>query len=329
MRIGVLCSGGDAPGMNACIRAVVRSALVAGHEVVGILRGYQGLLDGDFYIARDGLPRMTLRCVSNIIGRGGTILQSSRCQEFRTSEGLRRAVESLRTHHIEALIPIGGDGTFRGAVELAKHWSGPIVGCPGTIDNDLCGSDFTIGFSTAVATAVESIDKLRDTADSHEMLFLVEVMGRHNGYIALYTALGAGAEVVCLPETPTDVSAIIAQICLLKQRGKTSIMLVVAEGDEFGGAHRLQAAMVAAGCPYESRVLILGHLQRGGSPTPEDRLLGSRLGEFAVRSVLARATGQMAGEVAGRLVLTPFETTFGSHRNVPSDLVALLETMAN
>ena len=329
MRIGVFCSGGDAPGMNACVRAVVRSALAAGHEVVGIRRGYQGLLDQDFFLNRGGQPRMTLRSVSGIAKLGGTILHSSRSEEFRTEAGLRKGADLLRKQGIDALVPIGGDGTFHGAVALARHWDGQIVGCPGTIDNDLLGTDFTIGFATAVQTAVEAVDKLRDTAESHNRMFLVEVMGRHSGYIALYTALAAGAEVVAIPETETDVPRILQQLKDLKARGKKSIMVVVAEGDEYGGAEKLKADLTAAGCPFSTRTLILGHLQRGGSPAPADRILAARLGDFAVRSLLKGHTGAMAGLVHGELILTPFPETYARHKPVPGELLALLETMAS
>jgi len=329
MRIGVFCSGGDAPGMNACVRAVVRSGLAAGHEVVGIRRGYQGLLDADFFVNRDGEPRMTLRSVSGISKLGGTIIRSSRSEEFRAEAGQKKAAAILREHAIDAIISIGGDGTFHGAVALADHWDGQIIGCPGTIDNDLLGTDFTIGFATAVQTAVEAVDKLRDTAESHERMFLVEVMGRHSGYIGLYTALAAGAEVVAIPETKTDVPEILQQLKELKARGKESIMVVVAEGDEYGGAEKLKADLTAAGCPFSTRTLILGHLQRGGSPAPADRILAARLGDFAVRSLLEGHTGAMAGLVHGELVLTPFRETYARHKPVPEELLRLLETLAS
>jgi 6-phosphofructokinase 1 len=328
MRIGVFCSGGDAPGMNPCVRAVVRSSLSAGHEVVGIRRGYEGLLNEDFFVNADGQPLMTLRSVSDLSKLGGTILRSSRSSEFRTETGQKRAAEVLRKQSIDGLIPIGGDGTFHGAVDLAKHWNGQIVGCPGTIDNDLMGTDFTIGFATAVQTAVECVDKLRDTAESHERMFLVEVMGRHSGYIALWTALAAGAEIVCIPETDTNVDEIIRQLGQLKARGKTSIMVVVAEGDENGGAQVLHQQLTQAGCPFPTRVLTLGHLQRGGSPVPDDRILATRLGHFAVQSIIAGRSGVMAGQIGDQNVLTPFAETYASHKPVPKELVALLETMA-
>ncbi len=329
MRIGVFCSGGDAPGMNACVRAVVRSAVAAGHEVIGIRRGYQGILDEDFFIGEDGEPHMILRSVSDLIYRGGTILHSSRCAAFRTPEGREAAAANLRKQQIDALIPIGGDGTFRGAVDLADHWDGRIVGCPGTIDNDLRGTDYTIGFATAVQTAVEAVDKLRDTAESHERMFLVEVMGRYSGYIGLFTALAAGAEIAAIPETTTSISEIVAQLDRLKARGKKSILIVVAEGDEHGGAQKLNEDLITAGCPFPSRVVTLGHLQRGGSPAPADRILASRLGDFAVRSILSGATGVMAGEILGRLVLTPLPDAVAGHNPVPPEYVVLLETMAS
>ena len=328
MRIGVFCSGGDAPGMNACLRAVVRSAVSTGHEVVGIRRGYQGVLDEDFFINRDGASTMTLRAVSDLSKLGGTILRTSRSEAFRDEAGQRRAAAVLDTHGIDALVPIGGDGTFRGAAALARHWNGRIVGCPGTIDNDLLGTDKTIGFSTAVQTAVEAVDKIRDTADSHQRAFLIEVMGRHSGYIALYTALAAGAECVCIPETSTDIKELTAQIEALKQRGKSSIMLVVAEGNKDGGADALNEQLKKAGCAYPTRVVVLGHLQRGGAPTPEDRILASRLGDFAVRSIVSGESGMMAGVVGGRCVLTLFDETVAGHKPIPADLLQLLDTLS-
>jgi 6-phosphofructokinase 1 len=328
MRIGVFCSGGDAPGMNACVRAVVRTALGSGHEVMGIRRGYQGLLDEDFYGEGDGPSLMNLRSVSDWARQGGTYLFTSRCPAFRTPEGQQRAAEILDRHGIEGLIPIGGDGTFHGAVDLARYWKGQIVGCPGTIDNDLMGTDYTIGFSTAVQTAVEAVDKIRDTAASHQRMFLIEVMGRHSGYIAVHTALSAAAETVCIPETPTDIPEIVRELDLLRRRGKTSVMMIVAEGDERGGAMLLQEALQKAGCPFSTRVVILGHLQRGGSPTPEDRLLASRLGDFAVRSLLDGATGVMAGVIAGDCVLTPFAETYAQHKPIPGDLLTLVQALA-
>ena len=328
MRIGVFCSGGDAPGMNACVRATVRAGIAHGHQIVGIRRGYQGLLEEDFYVTRDGRTEMTLRTVSDWTRHGGTFLRSSRSEMFRTSAGQQQAAEILRRHGIDGLIPIGGDGTFHGAVALAQSWDGQIVGCPGTIDNDLQGTDFTIGFSTAVSTAVAAVDKIRDTAESHERMFLVEVMGRHSGYIAVHTAIGAGAEMVCIPETETDITQIVDNLQALQQRGKSSVMMVVAEGDEGGGAATLQERLKDAGCPFSTRVVILGHLQRGGTPTPEDRLLASQLGHWAIQAMVAGSTGVMVGRVGGELCEKPFPETFASHRPIPADLLELVATLS-
>jgi len=328
MRIGVFCSGGDAPGMNSCVRAVVRSAIPAGHEVIGIMRGYQGLLDEDFFLNRHGEARMTLRSVSDITKLGGTILRSSRSDEFRTPEGQAKAKAILERHGIDALIPIGGDGTLRGAAALVKQWPGKIIACPGTIDNDLIGTDATIGFATAVDTAVEAVDKIRDTAESHERMFLIEVMGRHSGYIAVYTAIAVGSETVCIPETPTDIDQLITHLNVLRDRGKTSVMMIVAEGDEAGGALAMNEKMVAANCPFPTRVVVLGHLQRGGSPVAADRILASRLGDFAVKSLDHGKTGALAGVLKGKCQLTPFEKTYAGHKPIPQELLSLIETLS-
>lgn len=336
MRIGVFTSGGDAPGMNACVRAVVRAAIAQNHEVVGIRRGYAGLLERDFHrgmrTQSDGrdpeTPLMTARSVSNILQQGGTMLRTSRSERFRTEEGQQAAAALLNEHGIDALVPVGGDGTFHGAVALARFWGGRIIGCPGTIDNDLSGSDYTIGFDTAVNTAVETIDKIRDTADATDRMFLIEVMGRRAGYIALDSALAAGAEEALVPETPTDVDALVARLVAGRERGKTSSMVIVAEGDPCGGAEALRQAIEARPCPYETRVLILGHLQRGGSPTVRDRILASRLGVLAVDALVAGETGKMAGEVGSELVLTPFEATWSNHKPITPDRTRLLEILA-
>ncbi len=329
MRIGVLCSGGDAPGMNACVRAVVRSAAARGHQVVGIRRGYRGLVEETFYQNCDGSLELTPRAVSDWGRHGGTWLHSSRCPEFLEAEGRDRAAAVARRHGIEGLIVIGGDGSFRGASAFADHFPGPIVGCPGTIDNDLLGTDFTIGFSTAVRTATEAVDMLRDTAESHERMFLIEVMGRHSGYIAALTALAGSAETVCIPETPTDIPQMMAYLQKLKDRGKASVMMIVAEGDEAGGAEVLHKRLEEAGCPFPMRVLVLGHLQRGGCPTPEDRILATRLGDAAVTAILEGTTGVMAGVVSRKTVLTPFAETFAGHKPIAPEFLELLERMAH
>ncbi|TWU46694.1 ATP-dependent 6-phosphofructokinase [Rubripirellula reticaptiva] len=331
MKIGVLCSGGDAPGMNACLRSVVRAAVSDGHSVVGIRHGYQGLLDEHFYgdeSTGKAAPVMSARSVSHISERGGTILSSSRCQQFRSDNGVRMAVSMLDRHHFDALIPIGGDGTFRGAAALSKAWSGQVIGCPGTIDNDLIGTDFTIGFATAVQTAVDCIDKLRDTAESHSRLFLVEVMGRHSGHLALYTALAASAEIACVPEVAVIAAKVSVRVQLLKSLGKHSIIVVVAEGNREGGALALQEKLKESDCPYDTRAVILGHVQRGGSPTPADRILATRLGDFAVRSLAGGTSGMMAGQQNGRCVLVPFEETFSKHKPLPEHQIELLDRMS-
>lgn len=329
MRIGVLCSGGDAPGMNACVRAVVRSAAARGHEVIGIRHGYRGLIQGDFYTTHEGSFTMSPRTVSDWLRYGGTFLRTSRCPEFRTEEGMRQAAEVLARHAIEGLVVIGGDGSLRGAEAFAEFYQGQVVGCPGTIDNDLLGTDYTIGFSSAVRTAVEAVDMIRDTAESHERMFLIEVMGRHSGYIAAYTALGSGAESVCIPETPTDVPAIIAYLRKLKERGKASVMMVVAEGDEAGGAETLRQQLEAAAAPYPMRVLILGHLQRGGRPTMEDRLLASRLGDAAVAGLLQDKTGMMVGLVHRELTWTRFPDTYAAHKPIPASTIELIDRLSH
>lgn len=329
MKIGVFCSGGDAPGMNACVRAVVRSAASRGHEVVGIMRGYQGLLNEEFFLDSDGEAHLTPYRVTTWAAHGGAHLRSSRSDEFRTLEGQKKAAEILQRHNFDALVPIGGNGTFNGAVALANVWDGQIVGCPGTIDNDLNGTDYTIGFSTATQTAVEAVDKIRDTASSHDRMFLVEVMGRHCGYIALYTALAAGADVVAIPETETNFPEIISYLKKLKERGRTMAIMIVAEGDEKGGADEISDQLKAHNCPFSTRTVVLGHLQRGGIPTPEDRRRATQMGSGAISAILAGETGVMVGTKDDKTVLTPFEQTFKSHRPVSLELLKVVNEMAS
>ena len=328
MRIGVFCSGGDAPGMNACVRAVVRSAIANGHQVVGIKRGYKGLLNEDFWVNSKGEQKLTLRRVADWAQFGGAILRSSRSEEFRTEDGQKKAAQILDKHGIDALVPIGGDGTFNGAVALSKYWDGQIVGCPGTIDNDLMGTDYTIGFSTAVQTAVDAVNKIQDTASSHDRMFLVEVMGRHSGYIALYTAIASGADVVAIPETDTNFPLIIEQLQTLKQRGKNSVTMIVAEGDEKGGAPQINEQLKTHGCPYPTRVVVLGHLQRGGSPTPEDRRRATQMGRGAVHAIMNGESGVMIGTHDDQCISTKMEDTFAQHRPIPRQLLELMNEMA-
>src|SRR6266446_1838331 len=287
-RIGVLTSGGDAPGMNAAIRAVVRHALGRSLEVVGIRRGYSGLLAGE-------LQPLTRAGVANILQRGGTILGTSRSEEFRTKEGRARAAAVLRGAAIEGLVVIGGEGTFHGASLLAEEQAVAVAGVPGTIDNDVYGTDFTIGFDTAINTALEAIDRIRDTAASHERLFLVEVMGRTSGDIALGVGVAGGAEDVLIPEIPTDLIAVGHELRQSWQRGKRSRIIVVAESGEQGRVFRV-ADEIRELTGLEPRVCVLGHIQRGGTPTARDRILASRLGAAAV-DVLLEGGGMMAAEV--------------------------------
>lgn len=298
----VLTSGGDAPGMNATLRSIVRVATSLGHEVLGVKRGFQGLIDGDF-------KTLGPRDVSNCIQRGGTLIHTSRCEEFRTEAGIGKAVAQMQARDVDFLFAIGGDGTFRGCVELGKVWSGGILGLPGTIDNDLWGTDYTIGFDTAVNTALESIDKIRDTAESHERFFLVEVMGRHAGFIALEVGITGGAEEILVPENPPDLQAICDRLCAGKNQGKTSSLIIVAEGAFTGGA-RTVAEELKKLSGNEYRLCVLGHVQRGGSPTAADRMLGTRLGAYSVEAALEGATGKMVGEAGGKPVLVDLMETF-------------------
>ena len=329
MRIGVLCSGGDAPGMNAALRSIVRTACTCGDEIYGIQHGYEGLLNEEFYRGENDSPVMGMRSVSGLSKIGGTILHSSRCKRFETPEGLQLATDILKKHKIDALIPIGGNGTLGGALDLGKVWDGQIIGLPGTIDNDLLGTDYTIGFATAVHTAVDAVDKLRDTAGSHDLMFFVEVMGRHCGDIALATAIASGAEIACIPEAEEPPERIVAKLHKIKRAGKMSVMAIVAEGDESGGAVAMQKILREAGNPFDSRTVVLGHVLRGGSPTPADRIIASELGNFAVSSLILGETGKMAGMIRGELTLTPFEQCIAGHKKVDSDRLRLLQIFAS
>ena len=284
-KIGVLTSGGDGPGMNAAIRAIVRCALCHGYEVDGIIRGYQGILSEEI------IP-LNHRSVSNIINRGGTILKTARSKEFGTPEGKRKAVEILKKHHIDALVVIGGDGSYRGACELYEKHGFPVIGLPGTIDNDLTGTDQTIGCHTAVNTALDAIDKIRDTAHSMERVFIIEVMGNKSGYIAMEVALGAGAEDVIVPEREFDYERMVSDIKNGHKRGKISWMIIVAEGA--GKAHEISQSVTTM-TNLESRFVVLGHVQRGGVPTGQDRILATRLGAHAVKLIKEGQFGKAVG----------------------------------
>ncbi len=301
--IGVLTSGGDAPGMNAAIRAVVRAGVHYGCQVFGIEHGYQGMIAG-------AIRPMDARSVSNIINRGGTILHTARCKEFMEPEGRVRAAEQLRRFGIEGVVVIGGDGSYRGAQALHQEHGIRCIGLPGTIDNDIGGTEYTIGCDTAVNIAMEAIDRLRDTAASHDRMFFVEVMGRHSGYIAMISGIAGGAEEIIVPEEPTDIGALIETMRLGRQHGKSSAIVVIAEGDDAGDAFQI-AKIVAEKSEFkDSRVTVIGHLQRGGSPTAFDRVLASRMGVRAVEALLEGETGKMVGIVHQQMVLRPLSDTW-------------------
>ena len=321
-RIGVFTSGGDSPGMNACIRAAVRRAIAEGMEVVGIRRGYAGMIEGDFV-------EMDRQSVSNILQQGGTILKSARSEEFRTEAGRARAAQQLATNGVDALVAIGGDGTLQGATHLGNEHGVAVVGCPGTIDNDLFGTDETIGFDTALNTALDSIDKIRDTADAHDRLFLVEVMGRDTGFIALACGIGGGAELVLIPEMMTDMPAIKDRILSLMASQSRSSLVVVAEGDEMG-AQKIRKALAEdpAFDRIDTRVAVLGHIQRGGSPTARDRVLASRLGAAAVEALVEGHSGVMVGVVNNDLKLTPMRNVWSRKKDVDYDLLQLTSLLS-
>lgn len=322
-RIGVYTSGGDAPGMNACLRAVVRTALANDLDVMGIRRGYEGMIDGD-------LVEMDRRSVSNIVQSGGTVLKSARSPAFKEAEGRARAVEVLEKYKIDALVAIGGDGTMRGAQALHDEHGVPVVGCPGTIDNDLYGTDTTIGYDTALNTAIENIDRVRDTADAHNRLFLIEVMGRDAGFIALNCGIGGGAEMVLIPETITEMDVIKERIHSLMSAQRRSTIVVVAEGDELGGARGIEQALLEddAFSDIDLRSTILGHIQRGGSPTAGDRVLASRLGVGAVEALLDGHSSVMVGLVNNEVKLTPLRNVWGRKKSIDYDLLKLTQILS-
>ncbi|WP_432714005.1 6-phosphofructokinase [Pedobacter sp.] len=305
--IGVLTSGGDAPGMNAAIRAVVRAGIYYDLKVTGILRGYEGLVQADFI-------DMDRKSVANIIQRGGTILKTARCDSFRTPEGRKKAYDNLIANNIDALVVIGGDGTFTGANVFIKEYDFPVIGLPGTIDNDLAGTDFTIGYDTAINTVVSAVDKIRDTAESHNRLFIVEVMGRDSGLIALRSGIGAGAEAILIPEVETGMDDLISRL-EHGRKDKASKIIIVAEGDEIGGAFHIGETLKDKFPGYDIRVSVLGHIQRGGSPSCMDRVLASRLGVIAVEGLLNGHSGEMVGQLDREVVYTPFDQAI-KHINI-------------
>lgn len=321
-KIGVLTSGGDAPGMNAAIRAVVRSCAYHQLECVGIFRGYEGLIEGDF-------KELGPRSVKNIINRGGTFLKSARSQGFRTKEGRQKAYNHLIKEGIDALVVIGGDGTFTGAIVFNEEFNFPVVGIPGTIDNDINGTDFTIGYDTALNTVVEAIDKIRDTANSHNRLFLVEVMGRDAGDIALNAGIGAGAEEILIPEQDMGKERLVASLKRSKEAGKSSSIVVVAEGDQIGKNILGLADYIRENLTeYECKVTVLGHIQRGGSPSCYDRVLASRLGVGAVDALLANQSNVMIGIVHNKVVAIDFKKALEGANKIDESLIRVADIIS-
>jgi len=321
-RIGVLTSGGDAPGMNAAIRAVVRACAYYNIECYGVYRGYQGLIEGDF-------KQLTARDVSNIINRGGTILKSARSTEFRTKEGREKAYQNIKNAEIDALVLIGGDGTFTGGMVFNEEHMLPCIGIPGTIDNDIYGTNFTIGYDTALNTVVEVIDKIRDTASSHNRLFFVEVMGRDAGFIALNAGVGAGAEEILIPEEDLGLDRLLESLKRTKRSGKSSSIVVVSEGDKIGKNVFELADYVEENMPqYDVRVSVLGHMQRGGSPSCFDRVLASRLGVKAVELLLDGKSNLMVGLIDNKVATTELDLAVKEHHEINKELLRVSDIMS-
>jgi len=319
--VGILTSGGDAPGMNAAIRSVTRAAIFNGISVKAIYRGYKGLITGE-------IAEFHTENVSNIIQRGGTILKSARCAEFRTPEGRQQAYDNLVKEGIDALIVIGGDGTFTGARIFAQEFNVPIIGLPGTIDNDLYGTDSTIGYDTALNTIIDAVDKIRDTANSHERLFFIEVMGRDAGFLALNSALASGAEAAIIPERVTKVDQLEELIRNGFRKSKNSSIVIVAESEITGGANGLADRLHKEHPEYDVRVTILGHIQRGGSPTAYDRILASRMGVAAVDALLDEQRSIMIGIVNDEIVHVPFTKAIKDDKPVNENLVGVLQMLS-
>lgn len=320
-KIALFTSGGDAPGMNACIRSVVRSAIYLDLEVYGIKYGYDGMIRGE-------ISKMESYSVSNIVQTGGTILKSARSEDFRTKEGREKAYKNLKKHGIEGLVAIGGDGTFTGANLFYDEFGIPVVGAPGTIDNDLYGSDYTIGFDTAVNTALDAIDKIRDTAASHDRVFFIEVMGRHSGYIAIQSGIGGGAEMVMVPETSTTIDDVIKKLREGRDNKKTSSIVVVAEGDEQGSALQIAERVKAETPKMDIRVTSLGHIQRGGGPTAFDRILASRLGLAAVEGLMNGQKNVMVGVIDNKITYTNLKLAISKSKPLNEELIRLTKILS-
>ncbi len=320
--IGVFTSGGDAPGMNAAIRAVVRSSVDANIRISGIMRGYEGMMAGEFVM-------MDSRSVSNIIQRGGTILKTARSAAFMTAEGRAKAYQNIVRHDIDALVAIGGDGTFKGAEEFCSEYPDiRIIGIPGTIDNDLSGTDYTLGFDTAVNTTIEAIDKIRDTAASHDRCFFVEVMGRDSGCIALWSGLAGGAEWILLPEVDDHLDLLVSKLEKGAEVKKSSSIIVVAECDKNGGAHEIAKQLKARLQHYETKVTVLGHVQRGGSPTAFDRILAARFGIAAVKALINGENRQMVGLRDNKISFLPLAQATRQHNPIDPEMLDALALLS-
>lgn len=320
--IAVLTSGGDAPGMNAAIRAVVRAGIYHHLNVYGVMYGYKGMLTNDIF-------PMESKTVANIIQRGGTILKTARCKEFYEPEGRKRAYENLKKLDIDGLVVIGGDGSFKGAQKFSEEFDIPCIGLPGTIDKDIAGTDFTIGFDTAVNTAVDAIDKIRDTADAHDRLFIIEVMGRDAGYIALHSGIATGAEHVLMPERKSEIDEIIDELQANERRRKLVNLIVVAEGDEFGGANGVVKHVKERLPQLDTRVCILGHIQRGGTPTCMDRIIASRLGYASVEALLHGTHNVMIGVVNDKIAYTPLTQAVKAKQSIDEEWFKIIKILAS
>jgi 6-phosphofructokinase 1 len=328
-KIAVLTSGGDSPGMNAAIRAVVRTGLYRGLDVFGVMRGYNGMIEDDIY-------QMNSRSVANIIQRGGTILKTARSKDFYSEEGRKKAYDNLQKRGINGLVVIGGDGSFTGAYKLSKEFGIPCIGIPGTIDKDLYGTDFTIGFDTAVNTAIEAIDKIRDTADSHDRLFIVEVMGRHAGYIALHSGIATGAEYILMPEVKTSLDEMVASLSEQEKRKKLVNLVIVAEGyqpdpsnPEIKGANEVARLIQTRLTGLEIRVTILGHIQRGGPPSCIDRFIASRMGYHAVECLVEDRHNVMVGILHNNMHYTPLEIAIREKQKIGEDWLNIVKILAS
>ena len=320
-KIGIITSGGDSPGMNACLRAVVRAAVHFNIEVTGFYKGYEGLIDNDYV-------NLNTTSVSGIIQRGGTILKTARSKRFFTEEGQNKAAQHLKDHDIGGFVVIGGDGSFKGAIELSKKIDIPIIGCPGTIDNDLIGTDFTIGYDTAINTVVEAVDKIRDTAESHDRIFVIEVMGRDAGLIAIRSAIASGAEALLVPEMKNDIEVLLEKIKNWRT-SKSSKIVIVAEGEQYGGAYKV-ADLIKKECPeFDVRVTVLGHIQRGGNPTCMERVNASLMGYNAVVALRNGRRNDMIGIINNKITFTPFEKSVKHIEELDRNLLNMIEVLSS